>query len=35
MFQVIDISAHTVPRTMIPKPREVSFGMKAGMNATA
>jgi hypothetical protein len=32
---VIDMSAHTVPKAMIPNPSEVSLGMKAGIKATA
>ena len=35
IFHVMDISAHTDPRTMIPNPRDVSLGMKAGIKATA
>lgn len=35
IFHIIEIKAHTDPRAMIPNPREVSFGINAGINATA
>jgi hypothetical protein len=35
MFQIIEIKAQTDPRAIIPNPSEVSFGINAGMKATA
>jgi len=35
IFHTMDMSAHTAPRAMIPKPREVSLGINAGIKATA
>jgi hypothetical protein len=35
IFQMIEIKAHVAPRATIPNPNEVSFGINAGMKATA